>query len=266
VPEHKAAALPWLSVTGLPATVIAGQTYRHTGLAGEQGVSLPPFDAFNLALHVGDDPTHVQTNRMALLNMLAPYGCNRLVWLNQVHGIAVHRVTDTIEQAVPTADAVVTDQAGIGCIVMTADCLPVVLVDEKGSEVACAHAGWRGLLSGVIEASAQAMQRPPVYAWLGAAIGPDAFEVGAEVFEQFVAHDEVHRTAFTPQPDGKYKADLYQLARHRLQLLGIDEISGGEHCTVREAQDFYSYRRDHKTGRMATVVMIRPSNPQYDGP
>ncbi|AXI02213.1 peptidoglycan editing factor PgeF [Aquirhabdus parva] len=246
-------SLNWLAATGLPPSVLAGQTLRHGA-----GHSLAPFDTFNLALHVGDDPATVQANRMALLQQLAPYGCERLVWLNQVHGTEVYRATADVQIEVPTADAVVTDQIGVGCVIMTADCLPVVLSSADGREVACSHAGWRGLLSGVIEAAAHAMKEPPVYAWLGAAIGAESFEVGPEVRDQFVQDDPASAEAFTALPNGKDKADLYQLARLRLMGLGIERVSGGEHCTVLNQDQFFSYRRDQQTGRMATVVMIRP--------
>lgn len=246
-------SLPWLAAKGFPATVLAGQTLRRTA-----GQCQPPYDTFNLALHVGDDPAVVHANRMKLLQLLAPFGCERLVWLNQVHGTHVFRVTADLNAVVPDADALVTDQVGVGCVIMTADCLPVVLSNADGTEVACAHAGWRGLLSGVIEATADAMREPPTYAWLGAAIGAEAFEVGAEVRDQFVQEDPASASAFTEQPNGKDKADLYKLARQRLIRIGVERVSGGEHCTVANQQDFFSYRRDGQTGRMATVVMIRP--------
>ncbi|MBC7750510.1 MAG: peptidoglycan editing factor PgeF [Candidatus Saccharibacteria bacterium] len=245
--------LPWLAAKGFPSSVLAGQTLRRTA-----GQCQPPYDTFNLALHVGDDPALVHANRMKLLQLLAQFGCERLVWLNQVHGTHVFRVTADLESSVTDADAIVTDQIGVGCVIMTADCLPVVLSNAEGTEVACAHAGWRGLLSGVIEATADAMREPPTYAWLGAAIGAEAFEVGPEVRNQFVQEDPASASAFKAQPNGKDKADLYQLARQRLMRIGIERVSGGEHCTVSNKQDFFSFRRDGLTGRMATVVMIRP--------
>lgn len=247
------ASLPWLTAKGFPASVLAGQTLRRTA-----GHCQPPYDTFNLALHVGDDPAVVHANRMKLLQLLAPFGCERLVWLNQVHGKTVFRVTSDLNSVVPDADAIVTDQVGVGCVIMTADCLPVVLSNADGSEVAVAHAGWRGLLSGVIETTANSMREPPTFAWLGAAIGAESFEVGPEVRTQFVQEDPASAVAFTPLPNGKDNADLYQLARLRLMRIGVERVSGGEHCTVSNHQDFFSYRRDGHTGRMATVVMIRP--------
>jgi polyphenol oxidase len=252
-------SLSWLTAAGLPASVMAVQTLRRTAGHGQ-----PPFDTFNLALHVGDDPAVVHANRMKLLQSLSPFGCERLVWLNQVHGTAVCRVTSHLNGALPDADAIVTDQVGVGCVIMTADCLPVVLSNVDGSEVACVHAGWRGLLSGVIEAAAKSMREPPTFAWLGAAISQASFEVGAEVYSQFSEEDASSANAFTQLSIGlyadKYSADLYQLARLRLGRIGVKQVSGGEHCTVAQQHDFFSYRRDGQTGRMATVVMIRPSS------
>ncbi len=247
----------WLTATGLPPSVLAMQTLR-----GAVGEGQPPYDTFNLALHVEDDPAIVHANRMKLLQSLAPFGCERLVWLNQVHGTAVYRVTSHLNTVLPDADAIVTDQIGVGCVIMTADCLPVVLSNADGSEVACVHAGWRGLLSGVIETAAHSMREPPAFAWLGAAIGSEFFEVGAEVYTQFIQEDSLNASAFTRlstcKSADKYNADLYQLARIRLQRIGALQVSGGEHCTVSQPQDFFSYRRDGQTGRMATVIMIRP--------
>lgn len=248
-------SLPWLEAKGLPVSVLAGQTLRRTA-----GHCQPPYDTFNLALHVGDDPVVVHANRMKLLQLLRPYGCERLVWLNQVHGTHVLRVTSEVSASVADADAIVTDQVGVGCVIMTADCLPVVLSNADGTEVACVHAGWRGLLSGVIEAAADAMREPPSCAWLGAAIGAESFEVGPEVRTQFVQEDPASAVAFTALSNGKDNADLYQLARLRLMRVGVERVSGGEHCTVTNHQDFFSYRRDGHTGRMATVVMIRPQS------
>ncbi len=254
-------SLSCLVASGLPPSVLAVQTLR-----GAVGEGQPPYDTFNLALHVEDDPAIVHANRMKLLQSLAPFGCERLVWLNQVHGTAVYRVTSHLNTVLPDGDAIVTDQIGVGCVIMTADCLPVVLSNADGSEVACVHAGWRGLLSGVIEAAANSMREPPTFAWLGAAIGLASFEVGAEVYTQFTQEDSLNASAFTrlstyksaDKSADKYSADLYQLARIRLRRIGVRQVSGGEHCTVSKPQDFFSYRRDGQTGRMATVVMIRP--------
>ncbi len=224
------------------------------------GRACSAFDRFNLALHVGDDAALVQTNRMQLLAALRPYGIERVVWLNQTHSTRVVTVGSVLEPALIDADALITGQQGVALAIMTADCLPIMLTDAAGRAVACLHAGWRGLADGVIEATVRQMhtdmQAPPTQAWLGAAIGATAFEVGAEVRERFVTHDAAAERAFVLQPNGRYLADLYQLARRRLQALGIHQIYGGDQCTLSLAEQFYSYRRDGVTGRMATVAFL----------
>ena len=257
----------WIEATGLPASVIAGQTTRQFRLdAASFQPSAAPYDGFNLALHVGDNPAQVQQQRLHLLQALQPYGATRLEWLEQTHSTIAYRVTDQLHLQAVNADGVLTSEAGIGCMIMTADCLPIVLSDAAGKEVACIHAGWRGLLNGVIENTVIAMQSTPVYAWLGAAISQPAFEVGAEVFELFTAHDAEAAQAFIPGAvAGKYMADIYQLARLRLKKLGVTQVSGGEYCTYAQEDLFYSYRRNAKTGRMATFVMIQPPNTEAGG-
>lgn len=231
---------------------------------GGRGCSV--FDSFNLALHVGDDARQVQAKRMQLLAALQPYGVQRLVWLNQTHSTAVVTVDVAVQVDLFDADALVTTQHGVGLVIMTADCLPVMLTDAAGLAVACLHAGWRGLVDGVIEKTVAQMQSQaqvkPTHAWLGAAIGATAFEVGAEVRTQFVAHASDAASAFVLQANGKYLADLYQLARLRLQALGVSEISGGDQCTVGSPELFYSYRRDKVTGRMVTVAFLPANNRQ----
>jgi hypothetical protein len=181
-------------------------------------------------------------------------------WLNQVHGT---RVVDAAHpDGVPDADAVVSRSAGAVCVVMTADCLPVLLCDRAGSVVGAAHAGWRGLQGGVIEATVAAMQVSPseVIAWLGPAIGPTAFEVGDEVRAAFVGDAAVAAAAFQPSATpGKWLADIYLLARQRLQVLGVNSISGGDLCTVTDRERFFSYRRDGVTGRMASLIWLDPA-------
>ncbi|MEC7119190.1 MAG: peptidoglycan editing factor PgeF [Pseudomonadota bacterium] len=233
------------------------QTLRQHPMVHDASLwSQPPFDQFNLALHVGDHPVSVQANRHCLLAQLQPYGLQRLVWLNQTHSTTVVRVDRALSFASLNADALVTDQRGVGLVIMTADCLPIVLTDVVGCEVAVLHAGWRGLVDGVIEATVAAMRYPAQQAWLGAAIGATAFEVGDEVRTRFIAHDPTAAQAFIPQSNGQYLADLYALARLRLVRLGINLITGGERCTLQEAAAFYSYRRDGVTGRMATVAFL----------
>ncbi|MBV1786706.1 peptidoglycan editing factor PgeF [Marinobacterium sp. D7] len=219
------------------------------------GVSRAPFNGLNLGLHVGDDPASVAENRAMLTHAL---GLKRTPqWLSQVHGVAVVEARDDAQ--VREADACWSDQPGQACVVMTADCLPVLFTDRQGTRVAAAHAGWRGLVSGVLEATLQPFDDPgQVLAWLGPAIGPLAFEVGGEVREQFVRVQESCEMAFVPSPTShdKWLADLYQLARLRLQAAGVQAISGGDYCTFTEAEYFYSYRRDGQTGRMASLIWI----------
>lgn len=237
-----------------PARVRALSTTRDGGVS--QGV----FDGLNLGAHVGDEPARVEDNRARL--QLAAGIPEPLNWLNQVHGIAVHRVSKRYESA-PDADAACAHEAGLACIVMTADCLPVLFCDRSGTVVAAAHAGWRGLLGneegGVLEASIQAMGCEPgeILAWLGPAIGPAAFEVGSEVRDAFMAVQGEAAAAFVPSSnEGKWLADIYQLARLRLARAGVTAIYGGEHCTFSDAERFYSYRRDGQTGRMASIIWL----------
>lgn len=230
-----------------PNTVRAAQTTRLGG------VSQTPFNSFNLAEHTGDEPATVAENRRRLRQYL------RLpaepAWLQQVHGI------DAVPagSAASCADAVWSDQAGEVCVVMSADCLPVLFCHTAGDVVAAAHAGWRGLVDGVLEATIAAMQRPPqsLLAWLGPAIGPQAFEVGAEVRERFVAMDAAAAQYFQPSPQGRWLADLYGLARQRLQRAGVEAIYGGGFCTVQQSELFFSYRREGRTGRMASLIWIQ---------
>lgn len=220
----------------------------------EGGVSAAPWDSFNLGDHVGDDPGHVAANRARLrLKLPAEPG-----WLKQVHS---NRVVELGRDLNPEADAAFTRQSGRVCAVLTADCLPVLLCDRAGSVVAAAHAGWRGLADGVLEATVAAMQVPPgdILAWLGAAIGPQAFEVGDEVRQAFIAQHPETAAAFVPHPasaPGKWLADIYQLARIHLNRVGVHAIYGGGRCTFTEVDSFYSYRRDGVTGRMASLIWM----------
>lgn len=229
-----------------PARVRTLQTLR-TG-----GVSAAPWASLNLGDHVGDAPAAVDANR-ALLGAQLPAAP---VWLQQVHGI------QTVDPAqglkTPVADAACTRTSGAVCVVMTADCLPVLLCDRAGSVVAAAHAGWRGLLDGVLEASVRAMATPgdQLMAWLGPAIGPAAFEVGAEVREAFVARDAAAAAAFKPGLGDRWLADLYTLARQRLAALGVTAVHGGGLCTFSDPARFFSYRRDGVTGRQASLIWL----------
>jgi len=225
-----------------------------TTLRGPAGDSRAPFDAFDLGLRNGDDADVVQGNREWLAQGLALPSPPR--WLRQVHGTTV-----VVEPAVggePEADAAVSCTPGTVLAILTADCLPVVLCSADGRWIGAAHAGWRGLAAGVLEATVAAMRTPAetLLAWLGPAAGPDAYEVGAEVHDAFVARDAQAASAFVPTRPDHWRVDLHALARQRLQLAGVlpHAIHGGEHCTIGDPVRFYSHRRDQRTGRMATLV------------
>ena len=219
------------------------------------GASAAPFDSFNLAQHVGDEPSRVAANRESL-RRLAGLPAEPL-WLNQVHGTAV-MIHEGQRGEPPTADACVAFERGRVCAVMTADCLPVVFVDGAGSRIGVAHAGWRGLAGGVLEATIAALDTAPdeLRAWLGPAIGQDAFEVGGEVRDAFLQRSPAHAAAFVAGATGKFQADLYALARATLAAAGVGSIQGGGWCTSRQREDFFSFRRDARTGRMATLAWL----------
>ncbi|SLM62023.1 MULTISPECIES: purine nucleoside phosphorylase YfiH [Dickeya] len=231
-----------------PQTVMACSTTRIGG------VSHAPYDAFNLGAHVGDNPESVQENRRLLVSRAAlpamPY------WLNQVHGTQVINLDAEPPESL-TGDAVYTRRRGQVCAVMTADCLPVLFCSSDGKEVAAAHAGWRGLQAGVLEKTLCHFRASPadIMAWMGPAIGPLQFEVGAEVREAFIHVDPAADCAFVAH-NGKFLADIYQLARLRLQAAGVSRVFGGDACTVSERERFFSYRRDRTTGRMATLIWL----------
>jgi YfiH family protein len=230
------------------------------------GVSQAPYDGFNLALHVGDDPAAVAANRARLRR----YVPAEPFWLEQVHGIEVARLPPSSaldgapfsqEGGCIRADASVTRETGVVCAIMTADCLPVLFCNDAGTVVSAAHAGWRGLAAGVLEAALAAMAEEAgrVMAWLGPAIGPDAFEVGDEVREAFLASDPGAGGAFSPRGSGgKWLADIFMLARRRLVRAGVrrERVYGGGVCTVSESGRFYSYRREAVTGRFASMVWL----------
>ncbi|WP_329907477.1 purine nucleoside phosphorylase YfiH [Serratia quinivorans] len=232
----------------LPAGVKACSTTRHGG------ISLPPYDSLNLGTHVGDDARAVADNRQRLVEGA---GLPQMpVWLEQIHGTRVVRL-DGQTPADLQADAVYSNVPGQVCAVMTADCLPVLFFSQAGDEVAAAHAGWRGLCNGVLEQTLAAFAAEPgcISAWLGPAIGPQQFEVGPEVRAAFIAVDDAAAAAFTLQGD-KFLADIYLLARQRLQRAGIHAIYGGDRCTVSEISHFFSYRRDGITGRLASLIWL----------
>lgn len=216
------------------------------------GVSLAPFETCNLGTHVDDDPLAVAENRRRLQALTGA----QPAWLNQVHGT---RVVKADPRSVVDADASWTDAANIACTIMTADCLPVLFCDRSGNRVAAAHAGWRGLAGGILEATLASLQVAPehVLVWLGPAIGPECFEVGSEVREAFVsAHGEAGH-AFAPgRSEGKFLADIYQLARIRLAAAGVTSVHGGGWCTLCDPR-FYSYRRAARTGRFASLIWLQ---------
>jgi YfiH family protein len=231
------------------------------------GSSRAPYASLNLGGHVGDAAIAVAKNRRSLRE--AAGLPNEPCWLSQVHGT---RVADLDADSMGgEADAAVTSEPGRVCAILTADCLPVLLAAAAGGRVAAAHAGWRGLAAGVIEAAVQAMGVTPqdLLAWLGPAIGPRHFEVGAEVREAFLKEDPGAGMAFTASTRGgvgelgggeRYRADIYSLARRRLERLGVERIYGGGDCTYSSAERYFSYRRDGQTGRQASLIWLeRPA-------
>lgn len=231
-----------------PARVQAGVTTRVGG------VSMAPYASLNLAQHVGDEPASVLENRARLRRFLQLSA--EPIWLNQVHGVQVCTDVQTGTQA----DACVSDQPGRVCVIMTADCLPVLFCDQAGSVVAAAHAGWRGLAAGVIAETVKRMRVEPgkLMCWLGPAIGPRAFEVGDDVRNAFLALAGGYARVFASHQSGKWLMDIYAAARLQLSGLGITQISGGEYCTYTDPQQFYSYRREQVTGRMASLIWLSP--------
>ena len=232
-----------------------------TTLRGPAGDSAPPFDRFSFGLRNGDDPAAVAANREMLERGLDLPSAPQ--WLRQVHGTRVVRIDAPADAGAdePEADAAVTATPGVVLAVLTADCLPVVLCAGDGSEVGAAHAGWRGLAAGVLEATVAAMRAPParLLAWLGPAAGPQAYEVGAEVREAFVARDAGADAAFAATRPGHWRVDLYALARRRLQDAGVGRVFGGGLCTISDTARFFSHRRDQRTGRMATLAWMAPA-------
>lgn len=216
------------------------------------GRSTGPYASMNLGLRVGDDPDTVVANRRLLKHFLPA----EPRWLDQVHGTTVINAEAVIDAV--RADASVTRRAGCVSVVMVADCLPILFADRTGSVVAAAHAGWRGLCAGVIENTIRALATPPhdLFAYLGPAIGPSAFEVGNEVRDAFVAVDQAAIWAFHPHGAGKWLADLFVLARQRLAKAGLLNIYGGGQCTYSDPTRFFSHRRDKVSGRMAALVWI----------
>ena len=217
------------------------------------GFSSAPYQGLNLGAHVGDDPSIVEKNRAWLAQQAnmpsAP------IWLNQTHSTVVAQMSTPTTQVLD-ADGVFTSASNVVCSAMTADCLPVLLTNTQGSQVAAVHAGWRGLANGIVE-NALELFSGEVMAWLGPAIGPQAFEVGEDVLQAFVDFDSQAHQAFTPRDvEGKWLADMSKLATQRLNKLGITQVFDSGLCTFQDKEDFYSYRRDAVTGRQATFIWI----------
>lgn len=240
-----------------PANVKALFTTRSGGFSGgANGV----YTSLNLGAHVNDDPAHVTRNRELLRRHLP----NEPKWLKQVHGTLPIWIDET-EAATLQGDAVLSRTQGTVCAVMVADCLPVFLCDKAGTTVGIVHAGWRGLVGGIIERSVAAMEVDcgQLMAWLGPAIGPDHFEVGCDVYEAFVQHDMQAAQAFKSKDSGreeKWLADIFLLARQRLNSVGVAEIYGGGVCTYSDPVRFFSYRRDGETGRMAALIWLEQNS------
>ncbi len=239
--------------------------HAFTTLRYGMGVSKLPFDQFNLGNRndeQGDNPIDVEKNRELLMQAFSlpdhPH------WLRQVHGIDVLRFdsapnfTGDFNHDEPVADAAVTSQKNIVLSILTADCLPALFCNRDGSEVAAAHAGWRGLANGMLENTVRTMNSEPenIMVWLGPAAGPAAYEIGVEVRDAFVQYDKHAEVAFVLTRENHWKVDLYELARMRLQSMGISKIYGGEHCTISEEDKFFSHRRDQQTGRMASIIWM----------
>jgi YfiH family protein len=218
------------------------------------GVSKAPYESFNLAGHVGDTAAAVSENRARLQRRLQLP--DQPLWLEQVHGCKVVDVADA--DVLPAADASVSRLPGRVCAVMTADCLPVLFCDRAGTAVGAAHAGWRGLAAGVLEATVAALGVAPasLLAWLGPAIGPEAFEVGYEVRDAVTRRHAGAVAGFARGHNGRWLADIYRLARMRLEAAGVSAVYGGGFCTYSEPERFYSYRRDRVTGRMASLIWL----------
>lgn len=238
-----------------PPSIIALTTTRHGG------VSQGPYESFNLGDHVDDDPDSVNKNRKLLRDALNL--TQEPIWLNQTHSKIVQNL-DNLDQnqttaTPPDADGSYTTQSQRICAVLTADCLPILLCNQEGTEIAAIHGGWRGCLAGIVSEALKHFQSPPseIMAWLGPAIGPEAFEVGPEVFEAFKDNNPKYTHAFIPQNNGKYLGNLYLLATLALNQDGVIAVYGGEYCTYTDDKMFFSYRKSQgNTGRMATIIFM----------
>lgn len=234
----------------------APNTVKAVSTTRQGGFSLPPFDSLNLGLHVGDSDTRVEKNRNDLIETAQLPESPR--WLNQVHGTTV--TTASTWQFGDEADAMISEQMNQVCVIMTADCLPILLCNQKGDMVVAIHAGWRSLAAGIIEKTLLKFDCNPqeIMAWFGPAIGPMKFEVGTDVYHAFTQYSEQAQQAFVQTDATHYLADIYLLAKQRLNAQNIHALFGGDFCTVSEPARFFSYRRDGVTGRMASMIWISP--------
>jgi YfiH family protein len=273
--QHSFQGAQWLvpDWPGAPANIGFVCTTRRGGVSpgpyGPGPQEIPTAGGgLNLGVHVGDDPANVAFNRAIIKGRLP----SEPAWLSQVHGTAVVRADRIGRGEVPVADASIAAMPGAVCAIQTADCLPVLLANRTGTVVGAAHAGWRSLAGGVLEATVDAMRAEAgaeggeIIAWLGPAIGPQEFEVGEDVLAAFLAGaggdpaaEAAVRSAFVAREGlpGKYLADIYALARQALRRVGVTDVAGGGFCTVKDASRFYSYRRDKVTGRQASLIWIK---------
>ncbi|MDX2368241.1 MAG: peptidoglycan editing factor PgeF [Colwellia sp.] len=223
--------------------------------SGEPNKDNTPYKNFNLGLHVGDCAKQVEHNRQCLQKLLSSK--TRIQWLEQVHGNTVAEISRVTKKTI-VGDAMVTREKNIALAIMTADCLPILLISNQGDEIAAIHGGWRPLVANIITNTVNKMHTPvdDIYAWLGPCIGKDAFEVGNEVQQAFVAHGNEYTQAFHQQDNGKYLANLHKIATLQLNSLGIKLISTLPECTYSKPEKYYSYRKNATTGRMATVITL----------
>lgn len=242
-------------VQGLPQGIYVGQTRVHHEKA--RSCLQAELTGFNLALHVGDEAKRVQQHRMTLLQEFAEFGVDKMTWMTQTHSTLCHTINEEIPFAALEGDGLVTQRKAHALMMMTADCLPIVLGNAEGTEVANLHAGWRGLANGIVEHTISTMQTLPTWAWLGAAISQPNFEIGAEVKLAFcVKYPELDSAFQTSEKVDKFYADLYAIARYILKQQGVDMVLGGDQCSYQQAEEYFSYRREAKTGRMATFVFM----------
>ncbi|MGB8483286.1 MAG: polyphenol oxidase family protein, partial [Acinetobacter bohemicus] len=224
-------------VQGLPSGVYVGQTRVHHAKA--QASVQPELVGFNLALHVGDDAKRVQQHRMALLQEFADFGVDKMTWMTQTHSTICHTINEKIPFTALEGDGLVTQRKAHALMMMTADCLPVVLGNADGTEIANLHAGWRGLANGIVENTIATMQSQPTWAWLGAAISQPCFEIGEEVKFAFCSkYPELERAFKCSEKPAKFYADLYAIARFILQQHGVDVVLGGDQCSYQQAEEY----------------------------